>query len=118
MKMKATELICVLDEMAENGQFVKESVSNGMLRIYKETKQFTDKSVTTAGNIAMMDYATSIEMNGHWTDSETYTVIVGIVLYNGKVYGPGDSIICNKGEAHDCMNLAYGESVLRFVKRK
>lgn len=122
MKMKATELIGVLDEMAENGQFVKESAPNlkggwGRCYVYKETKQFTDKSVTTAGNIVMM-YGSTIGTHEHLTDSETYTVICGCVYSNGDVYYPGETMVCKKGESHYCANIVAGESVLRFVKRK
>lgn len=122
MKMKATELIGVLDEMAENGQFVKESAQNlkggvGRCYVYKETKQFTDKRITTAGNI-VMEYGSTIGMHEHLTDSEIYTVIIGWVCSNDKIYGPGETMVCNKGESHDCMNLNDGESILRFVKRE
>lgn len=111
-----------LEKMALKGRILKKVELNlkgglGVCTVYTDLVKHPDQRVTVAGKIVMGEGA-SIGLHGHDKDSETYTVLSGTVMSNGVVYGPGNTMVCNKGEAHDCINLAGGESVLRFVKRE
>ena len=116
------KLVENLEKMASEGRISKKVQPNlkgglGVCAVYTDLVKHPDSRVTVAGKI-VMGYGATIGMHPHENDSETYTVLSGLVMSNRVVYGPGDTMVCNKGEAHDCMNLAFGESVLRFVKRK
>lgn len=122
MLKNATELIKSLEQMALEGRISKRVEPNlkdglGLCVVYTDLIEHPDKRVSVAGKI-VMGYGATIGIHRHTVDSEIYTVLAGKVQSNGKIYGPGESMICNKGEAHNCVNLAKGESVLRYVKRE
>lgn len=116
------KLMVNLEKMALEGRISKRVELNlkgglGVCAVYTDIVKHPDSRVTVAGKIVMGEGAT-IGMHPHDNDSETYTVLSGRVMSNGVVYGPGNTMVCQKGESHDCVNLADGESILRFVKRK
>ena len=116
------KLVVNLEKMALEGRIFRQVKPNlkgglGVCVVYTDRVKHPDSRVTDAGKVLMGDGAT-IAMHPHDNDSETYTVLSGRVMSNGVVYGPGDTMVCKKGEMHDCINLADGESVLQFVKRK
>lgn len=118
----AKELITNLEEMASKGQVSKRIEQNlkgglGVCTVYTDLMKHSDQRVSVAGKI-VMEYGATIGTHQHTEDSETYTVLAGKVQSNGKIYSPGESMICSKGKSHNCVNLAKCESVLRFVKRK
>lgn len=117
----ALDLIESLNQGVEEGKLQKEVVTclkggNGMCIVYTDTTKNPDSRVYASGKIEM-GYGSTIGQHSHEKDWETYTVLAGRVLSNGKEYGPGETMICKKGESHHCKNIASGESVLRFVKR-
>lgn len=116
------KLVVNLEKMALEGRISKKVQPNlkgglGVCAVYTDMAKHPDSRVTVAGKIVMGDGAT-IGLHSHHDDSETYTVLAGEVESNGRAYGPGETMVCNKGESHNCINRAKGESVLRFVKRK
>lgn len=111
-----------LEKMALKGRILKKVEPNlkggrGVCTVYTDLTKHPDQRVTVAGKI-VMGYRATIGRHRHDDDSETYTVLSGMVESNGEWYGPGETMVCNKGETHDCINQAEGESILRFVKRK
>lgn len=121
MNKIAAELIRNLDQMASEGRLLKryeECLKGGIGKcmVYTDTV-LSKKEGYDSGNIVMRRGAT-IGEHAHPEDEETYTVIAGKVRSGSKVYYPGDTMTCRKGDSHSCVNLADGESVLRFVKRK
>ncbi len=115
------ELIESLDRGVDEGKLRRRLVvhlKNGFYScaVYTDQVKHPDTRVYEAGKIVMERFAT-IGVHAHEKDSEEYTVLAGKVISNGVVYGPGQTMICKKGETHSCTNVASGESVLRFVKR-
>lgn len=89
----------------------------GKCIIYTDKCTHPDPRVYEAGKILMRQGA-SIGEHTHEDDWEEYTVLAGMVTSDQKVYFPGDTMVCQKGGSHSVENIADGESVLRFVKRK
>ncbi len=122
-KMTTTmELIQSLDRGAQEGRLRRKLVvhlKNGFFScvIYKDQVKHPDPRVYESGKIVMERFAT-IGEHDHKDDWEEYTVLAGKVISNGVEYGPGETMTCKKGETHSCRNIARGESVLRFVKRR
>lgn len=115
------ELVKSLDRGVEEGKLRKKFVfhlkgGNGTCAVYTDQVKHPDLRVYESGKIVMERFAT-IGEHSHEKDCETYTVLAGKVISNGVEYGPGETMVCNKGETHSCRNIARGESVLRFVKR-
>lgn len=104
------------------GRLQKEYVArlkggNGNCLVYTDKAKHPDKRVYESGKIVMRKGAT-IGRHSHEDDWETYTVLAGEVLSGGRTYLPGETMVCRKGESHSCENIALGESILRFVKRR
>ena len=98
------------DEVALKG-------GKGMCIIYTDKCKHSDPRVYEAGKILMREGAT-IGEHAHENDWEEYTVLAGMVTCEREVYFPGDTMVCRTGKSHSVENIAEGESVLRFVKRK
>lgn len=108
--------------LAENrmGNAKREEVFNGdtiAYAIYPDKTKHPDTRVHASGRIALYK-GQSIPRHTHNDDSEEYTVIVGRVEVNGREYGPGENVRCEKGDSHYCKNLHSELSIIRFVKRR
>lgn len=89
----------------------------GRVDIYKDKAKHKDSRIWESGNL-LLSRGAIIGMHTHDDDSETLTILDGKVEINGKEYMPGEVFYCNRGEYHDCKNLADSESIVGFVKRK
>lgn len=88
----------------------------GEVIVYTDTK--SDTGTYESGTI-LMERGSSIGAHMHSEDSESYTVLEGMIACgDGIIYHKGDTHYCEKGKEHFCINLAEGESVIEFAKRK
>ncbi len=121
---KATTIILIrsLNEGVLKGKLRREEEKPlkggiGKCTVFTDKFKHPDSRVCASGKIVMNRFS-SIGQHEHTEDWEEYTVLAGKVSSGGKVYLPGQTMVCKKGESHSCLNVADGESVLRFVKRK
>lgn len=121
-KAATAKLIMSLNEGVLKGKLQREDVNNlkgglGMCIVYTDKVQHPDSRVYASGKTVLKRFS-SIGQHAHEDDWEEWTVLAGKVMSGNKIYLPGQTMVCKKGESHSCLNVADGESVIRFVKRK
>lgn len=121
-RMVTAKLIRSLNEGVLEGKLQRKDVENlkdglGRCTVFTDTVEHQDPRVYASGKIVMNRFS-SIGQHEHTDDWEEYTVLAGKVMSGNEIYLPGQTMTCKKGESHSCLNVADGESVLRFVKRK
>lgn len=112
----------MLEKQVEKGEAKQEKFlclkgGTGKVIIYRDNVSHPDHEVYDSGAI-LLEKGASIGTHEHYNDSEIWIVISGCVEVNGKVMEEGQCFICNKGETHSCINLADGDSILGFAKKK
>lgn len=121
-KAATIKLIRSLNEGVLKGKLRREEVEHlkgglGKCTVFTDKVKHPDSRVYSSGKIVMNRFS-SIGYHKHEDDWEEYTVLAGKVQCGSRLYFPGETMVCKKGESHSCLNAADGESVLRFVKRK
>lgn len=120
--MVTAKLIRSLNEGVLKGKLQRKDVKDlkgglGTCTVFTDMFKHPDPRVYASGKIVMNRFS-SIGQHEHTDDWEEYTVLAGKVMSGNEIYLPGQTMVCKKGESHSCLNVADGESVLRFVKRK
>ncbi len=108
-----------LDSLVNQNLVEKEEAFNlkdgiGHVYIYRDCKP-NDPRAHESGNI-LLEKGSSIGMHKHFRDTETYTVLLGAVEINGKLYYAGESATCYSGESHNAINQNDGDSIMEFSK--
>lgn len=114
----------MLERKVSSGDFSRSEHQNlhggkGKCIIYTSvalSKKDIDSKIYESGVICL-EKGASIGEHFHYKDSETYHILTGEIEYNGKTYRAGDIVVCEKDTSHYCINLADGETKLRYDKK-
>ena len=103
-------------KLGEVKRFESFNLKGGCGKVIVYTDNIPQKVYAKETGHIIMSEKSFIGKHQHLYDSETWTILKGIVQINGIIYQEGDHHTCHQGNEHYCINCADGESIIEFVK--